>query len=163
MRDETEYYLAQEELRKASEQLQREHQELIARNETLRETLDHLQEDKSRYRHELSSRIDNLLRLAIARFRANLGQLNAEDASILEQRLGMITSHEGEGFEDNLSKLSPRESEVCRLIQQGSSSREIAQSLGLSPETVNKHRQSIRRKLQIDHREINLSSYLRSK
>ena len=163
MRDETGYYLAQEEIRQTSEQLQKEHHELGAKNEALREILDHLQEDKNRYRHDLSSRIDNLLRPVIAKLHANGGHLDAEGTSLLEQRLGMITSNDIEVFKDNLSKLSAREREVSDLIQQGSSSREIAQTLGLSPETVNKHRQSIRRKLQIDHRGINLSSYLRSK
>ena len=40
--------------------------------------------------------------------------------------------------------------------------KQIAEELDLSSQTVHKHRQSIRRKLQIDHREINMATYVRS-
>jgi RNA polymerase sigma factor (sigma-70 family) len=77
--------------------------------------------------------------------------------------LNSVIKDDIDQFQNNLAKLTPRELDICELIQEGKTSKEIAESLGLSPETIHKHRQAIRRKLQIDHRGINLSSYLRSR
>ena len=40
---------------------------------------------------------------------------------------------------------------------------EIAGKLGVSPRTVHKHRQLIRRKLQLGNKNVNLSTYLRAR
>jgi len=162
-RDVTAEVTAMRELSETTCRLQAEHQELTEKHHALAETLDHLQRDKNKYRHELASRVDNLLRPLIRKLAAMGGRLNTEDLRLLEHRLEVISVEEVDDFQENLEKLSPRERDVCELIRGGARSREIARRLGLSPETVNKHRQAIRRKLQIDHRGINLSSYLRSR
>jgi len=48
------------------------------------------------------------------------------------------------------SELSRREREVLRFVGQGKPSKVIAQALGISLRTIESHRQSIKRKLQID-------------
>lgn len=47
--------------------------------------------------------------------------------------------------------LSQREREVLRLIDQGKLSKEIADQLSISINTVNRHRQNILEKLNVDH------------
>lgn len=49
--------------------------------------------------------------------------------------------------ESNLDILSPREQEIVKLISEGLSSREIADSLEVSPRTIEAHRANIYRKL----------------
>ena len=56
-----------------------------------------------------------------------------------------------------------RELQVCEMIRNSLSSKEIADELGISLETVNKHRESIRNKLQITHSKVNLGAYLKSR
>jgi DNA-binding NarL/FixJ family response regulator len=46
--------------------------------------------------------------------------------------------------------LTPRESEILGLLGQGASSKQIARELDLSVRTVEAHRQSIKRKLELD-------------
>jgi DNA-binding NarL/FixJ family response regulator len=46
--------------------------------------------------------------------------------------------------------LSPRESEILSALGRGESSKQIAKALGLSVRTVEAHRQSIKRKLELD-------------
>jgi len=46
--------------------------------------------------------------------------------------------------------LTPRESEILSALGRGASSKEIAQELGLSVRTVEAHRQSIKRRLEIE-------------
>ncbi len=53
--------------------------------------------------------------------------------------------------EDYATLLSPRELEVLRLIADGLLSKEIASSLSISINTVNRHRQNILQKLQVDN------------
>jgi DNA-binding NarL/FixJ family response regulator len=51
---------------------------------------------------------------------------------------------------DPIDRLSGREIQVLRMIGEGMSTRETAQSLNLSVKTVESHRQSIKRKLHLD-------------
>ena len=46
--------------------------------------------------------------------------------------------------------LSPRESEILSALGRGESSKQIARALGLSVRTVETHRQSIKRKLDLE-------------
>jgi RNA polymerase sigma factor (sigma-70 family) len=51
--------------------------------------------------------------------------------------------------DDSLSRLSPREREVLQLVVEGKSSAEIAESLYLSPKTVETYRSRLMQKLEI--------------
>ena len=51
-----------------------------------------------------------------------------------------------------MQALSPRESEVARLVASGRSNREVARQLLISEQTVKNHIQSIFRKLAIGNR-----------
>jgi DNA-binding CsgD family transcriptional regulator len=57
--------------------------------------------------------------------------------------------------------LSPREAQVCRLLGNGMKTRQIAASLGLTPDTVLVHRKNIRRKLGLSKKKVNLETYIR--
>ena len=76
------------------------------------------------------------------------------------RRLGMVDEDVDE-FGDCFSKLTVRELDVCAAIKKGLSSKEIADQLGLSVNTVHKHRQTIRRKLFLNNKEVNLAAFLR--
>lgn len=161
--DVTELATAERRLEEASEQLRVRHERLLEKNRALHDLLERVQLEKATYRHDLTASVDNLLRPIIEAIAANNGRLAAEQINALQNRLDLIINRDIAGYRENAARLSPREQTICELIREGKSSRKIAQELGLSPETVNKHRQSIRRKLQIDHQGINLASYLRSK
>jgi DNA-binding CsgD family transcriptional regulator len=52
-------------------------------------------------------------------------------------------------MESKVDLLSPRERDVLRGVASGATSKEIAQRLGISPRTVETHRESLMRKLEI--------------
>lgn len=56
-----------------------------------------------------------------------------------------------EAYFDKDEILSPRELEILRWIEKGKLSKEIADILNISPNTVNTHRQRILRKLKVDN------------
>ncbi len=60
------------------------------------------------------------------------------------------------------SDFTPSEIRVADLIRQGKSVKEIAGMLNISPSTVEKHRNKIRKKLNLIHTKTNLCTYLNS-
>lgn len=58
--------------------------------------------------------------------------------------------------------LTPAEIEVADLIKRGKSSKEIAKIRNLSPKTVAHQRESIRKKLGLNNKKVNLQSHLNS-
>ncbi|HON55889.1 MAG TPA: helix-turn-helix transcriptional regulator, partial [bacterium] len=63
-------------------------------------------------------------------------------------------------FKQMLTKLSPREFEVCSLIKDGKLNKEIADILNISEEAVKFHRKNIREKFNIKNKDINLQYFL---
>jgi DNA-binding CsgD family transcriptional regulator len=61
-----------------------------------------------------------------------------------------------------MTGLSPREVEICHMIKNGYSTKEIATVLAISPQTVSVHRKIIRRKLGLTGSDTNLISFLRT-
>jgi len=81
---------------------------------------------------------------------------------MLEKDLQEIVSPFLDTLKSNYTKLSPRELEVCRLIKNGMTSKEIAEMLNLSLLTVYKYRELIRKKLSLVKDGTNLRTYLKS-
>jgi len=65
-------------------------------------------------------------------------------------------------LEKNFAELTPREIEICNLVKDGLTCKDIAGVYDISEQTVIKHRKKIRKKLGIGGQKINLISYLKS-
>ena len=81
---------------------------------------------------------------------------------IIENNLNEITSRFVNGTGAKYLKLTPSEIKIANLIKHGKTNKEIAELCHLSPRTVESHRDSIRRKIGIKNKRINLRSYLMS-
>ena len=79
---------------------------------------------------------------------------------ILKHHLENITTSFGKKITHINPRLTHREIEICTLIENGLTSKEISSLLNITCETVNKHRTNIRKKLNITHIEKNLRSSL---
>ena len=89
-----------------------------------------------------------------------MGSRQLKYLDLLKENIKEIISPFVESDQDTLFRLSPVELLICNMIKLGLSSKEIAIMRGVSPATVNRHRESIRRKLNLTNNKINLTSYL---
>lgn len=58
--------------------------------------------------------------------------------------------------------LTPTEIDICNMIRNGLRTKEIAELRGVSAATISRHREHIRRKLNIANENVNLTAYLQS-
>ncbi|MGD8412775.1 MAG: PAS domain S-box protein [Candidatus Latescibacterota bacterium] len=160
-RDITDRKLYEKKLKRTSSELERERQELTEKNIALKQILDHIEQEKAEFRNEMTSRIETILNPVLDRLKKSGGRLNKKEIAQLQSGIDSIVGSDVSRFQENLTKLTPRELDICELIKKGFSSKEIATYLNVSVQTVHKHRQLIRRKLQINNQDVNLAAYLR--
>ena len=82
--------------------------------------------------------------------------------NVLESNLKDLISSFTHKLASKLYNLTPAEIQVANLIKHGRSSKEIAAFLNISIKTIKNHRCSIRSKLGLTNKRINLRSYLLS-
>ncbi len=76
------------------------------------------------------------------------------------ENLKEITAPHIRKFSSQYAKLSPKQVQVINLISQGKTSKEIAEMLVVSKAAVDFHRNNIRKKLDLNHKKINLRTFL---
>lgn len=133
--------------------------ELEKKNIALQEILTHLEEEKKSYKNEIVKIVTDSLLPSLRKLISDRGLANDTYYKIMKENLQKLALSTGEDIK-SFSKLSPREMEICNLIRNGASSKEIAKSLNISLITVSKHRERIRKKLFISNKNISLSEFL---
>jgi PAS domain S-box-containing protein len=161
VRDVTDSKRAETALRWLNERLQSERQSVVEKEAALKQVLGYLEQEKSAIRNEIASQINHLFEPVIAKLRHQGGRMEQEDVDRLERKLKRLVDEQADDVQDGFSKLTVREMEICAAIKRGLSSKEIAEELGVSVNTVHKHRQVIRRKLRLNTRDSNLAVFLR--
>lgn len=154
---------ADDQLRQANEELRSEQQALKEKNIALSEILSHMERDREKYRHELCEAISQLFDPVMEKLRSEGGRLSEKELALLDNAMKSVIGKDLNQFRDKFARLSPREMEICEMIRDGQSSKDIAEALSVSLTTVHKHREMIRKKLRIQNRDINLAAYLRYK
>jgi PAS domain S-box-containing protein len=135
---------------------------LQQKNIALREVMAQLEEEKKRMRVQVQANADRLILPVIAKLRSRCGGEQEQILTILEENLGEITSAFGSEISRKMFRLTQKEIEICTLIRQGLSSKEISALLHIAVRTVETHRTTIRKKLEINDSSINLTTYLQN-
>ena len=141
--------------------LEKEKAQLEEMNITLRQVLKNIDSELDKYKSHIARRVETILLPAVQRLRGQMGQGGSnEHLQVLEDQLLGLYAEAPEGSDPLLLKLSPTEMKICRQIQAGHSTKTIADALNMSEGTVQSHRKHIRKKLQIQNKNVNLYTYL---
>jgi ATP/maltotriose-dependent transcriptional regulator MalT len=160
--DITERKQAEIRLSEMVQELQIEQQMLEEKNIALREILSHIDAEKEAISRRIGSNLNHAILPTLIRLRNEANPATGRLLALLQRDIEEITSPFISTIKDRFTTLSPREVEICHLIKRGMSSKEIADMLSLSPMTIQKFRELIRKKLGLTNEDINLNTYLNS-
>jgi DNA-binding CsgD family transcriptional regulator len=153
-------YNLSEELESTKKKLEIQNQRLERKNIALSEILDYLENEKEKKQKEIQANVDLIICPLLEKIKIDPNPKPYID--ILGTALGDITTTFGSKLRNDFTNFTPREIEICNLLKNGKTSKEIGNSLSLSAHTINKHRDNIRKKIGIKNKKVNLVSFLSS-
>lgn len=133
---------------------------LEQKNAALREMLLQIELEKNKLQKNIDSNITELIFPILQKLEgigADSGLL-----SLLKNNLQGLTSSFGRQVSELNYRLTPKEIEICNMIINGLTSKDMGKLLNLSVQTINTHRKNIRKKLKLSNKKSNLASYLQS-
>jgi len=146
----------------AEKQLQVERNSLKSLNIALKEVLNKVQEEKKAIAANVQANVEQVISpILYALEQASPGEIPGY-TSLLSQQLNEIVFPFTRNLTHHFKDLTPSEIQISNMIRSGLSTKEIAHLRNLSPYTVSRHRENIRRKLGLSHQGINLVSYLQT-
>jgi PAS domain S-box-containing protein len=156
----TERIHAEEAIRRAEEQLQVEQRAVTDKAIALREVMGQMDYEKAQLASYFQSNVDRIVMPLLRRLESKVGPTARTYLSQLDTSLANIMSPFVNHLESAFSSLSPREVQICSMIKDGLTSKEIAATFDVSVETVRHQRKDVRRKLGIGGDKANLRSFL---
>lgn len=152
------------ERRALQRKLEQEKRQLAEMNVTLKHVMKSIDREKLEMERNISSKIQTLVLPALERVSSERSAgLRASYLEILREQLLGLTKGFSKELDGRLLTLTPTEMRICQMILAGGTSKQIANTLNLAYDTVQTHRKSIRRKLGLQGRGVNLHTYLSSK
>ena len=145
-----------------TEALLREKEHLEEMNITLRNVLQSIDKEREHLLMGVSTKINNQVLPALDRIEnENDPAIKKGYITVVKDQLTRLAPGSG-SVDPMLLKLTHMETRVCQFIQAGHTSKEIANHLKLSVETVQTHRKNIRRKLRLHGKSVSLYAHLKT-
>jgi hypothetical protein len=131
---------------------------------TIRNMMKAFERERSGIETGVSHKVETLLIPALEKIKnENSADIRNSYLELLQDQLINLTRGFSKELDGRFLNLTRSEMLICSHIQSGRSSKEIAEKMGTSLETVQTHRRNIRKKLGLKRRRINLYSFLSSK
>jgi len=156
--DITELKKTEKNLVESKADLQEQKSALERKNIALREIIEQVEIEKNKIKDDVLTNVNELTMPILKKLRAKGATPKYID--LLSNRLEELTSSLGRKLTESMLKLTPKEIEICNMVEGGLVSKEIADFLNVSRQTIEKHRKNVRKKLGLGHRKINLATYL---
>ena len=153
---------AEKELQENNRQLLLERMALQEANAALRAVMANSEREKQGIYKDMQVNIEKVIMPILHALTLKLPKVQRKYADILRTNLEEITSPFISRFLHQYQSLTPAEISVCNMIRNGLRTKEIAQMRSVSPATINRNREHIRRKLKIANNNVNLTTYLQS-
>ena len=132
-------------------------------NGALKILLEKRDEDRKELEEKVMVNVKEMVLPYVAKLKSTgLGALQETFTDIIESNLDAIISPFLRKLSSKYLNLTPTEIRVADLVKQGLSTKEIGNLLNSSPETISRHRKSIRKKLQLKDKKSNLRTHLLS-
>jgi PAS domain S-box-containing protein len=145
----------------AEEALRAERELLYEKNVALKEILQHIEEEKTEIKKSIADKVEQVILPLVKKTMAAGEDGGSNYYAILAEELRKLSGFSGK-LPSLFYRLTPREIEICSLIKTGATNKDIARILNISITTVAKHRERIRSRLDIAHKEVNLMSFLQN-
>jgi PAS domain S-box-containing protein len=147
-------------VKERTDELEKQKSSLEDKNVALREVIGQIELEKCKIKENISSNIEELIIPILRKAKAKgTGEKHIE---LIEQNLKKITSSFGITVSSKKLKLTPREIDVCNMIEKGLTNKEMSDLLNISIQSIEGYRKNIRKKLGLSNKKVNLSNYLRS-
>lgn len=153
-------YMLKKDMEKA---VQRQTQKLQEANEALRSLLANREAELRATEETIVFRVKDYIHPYLNKLeRARDQQERDHLIKIIRSNLNELVPSADNQLSANYLKLSPAEVKVADLVRQGKQTKQIAEALRLSTKSVYFYRNSIRKKLGLLNKKINLATYLNS-
>ncbi len=130
-------------------------------NVTLRNVMKAIDRDKEELELSISQKVTTSIIPSLQKLAAEENiEIRDMYMKILRDQLAGLTRSSGAISNEDIIRLTKSEVQVCQMIQSGSTSKDIADAMVISIETVQTHRKNIRRKLSLNGKDVNLFAYL---
>jgi len=151
------------ERKQAEEALAAKHHLLDETNIALRVLLRRREEDQKEMERKILDNIQNLVFPHLEKLRSlRLNNVQSNCLDIVTTNLHQITSPFLQNLAARFADFTPREVQVANMIREGKTSKEIASLFNSSIRSVEFHRDNIRKKLGLNQKKTNLSTFLRN-
>jgi len=150
------------ELQETNRQLTLERKALQESNTALRVVLARIEQEKEEIQQDIKTNVEKILIPILEALALQLPPAQLNYVGMLRTNLEEITSPFIGHLSSSYRSLTPTEITICNMIRNGARTKEIAQMRGVAVSTINRHREHIRRKLNITNSDTNLATYLES-
>lgn len=147
--------------KKLEQDLRLERDKVNEINITLRNVIKTIDGELVSFQKSIAQNVQNLILPALEKVQNEADQRVQKGyfAIIREQLMRLAAGKQGD-LSALFFKLTPTERKICQFIQSGCSTKEIADSMCLSMDTIQTHRKNIRKKLGLRGKNVNLFSFL---
>lgn len=167
-RDITSRVVAENALREEMQARQEALKELALRNKEIKDTnialrvlLDQHSQTRESMEEQVILQLEKLISPYLDLLRQRVTESEVKDyVDIITAHLASVTDSFTKNLHDPRMGLTDREILVADLVRQGKSTQEISSLLGLAYRSVEAYRNSLRKKLKINNKKINLRNYL---
>ncbi|OPY05362.1 MAG: regulatory protein [Syntrophaceae bacterium PtaB.Bin038] len=153
---------AEKELQEINKQLSLERMALHEANAAMRTVLAKIEDEKKQIYRDMQIHVEKVLIPILQALSVEVPKAQRKYVEILHSSLEEMTSPFIGKVVNHYHSLSPTEISICNMIRNGMRTKDIAKLRGVSPATVNRHRENIRKKLRITNDRVNLTTYLQS-
>jgi len=150
------------ELQETNRQLTLERKALQESNTAMRIVLARIEQEKQEIQQDIKTNAEKILIPIVQALALQLPPTQLKYVEMLQTNLEEITSPFISHLSNSYHSLTPTEITICNMIRNGLRTKEIAQIRGVSAATINRHREHIRRKLEITNSDVNLATFLQS-